>query len=272
VAFRAGAAPGELWPGVADALYRLRRADRLAGETDFVMVKDLPDGDSAIDPSALSRFSYRPLETGPDMQLALDPRWKSYDDYLASMTTKYRKEAQKLDKDLAAAGYRVEPLVGLEAHLDRLYALYLEVHEAAQVRLFTLRPEYFSGLERTFGDRFRATAVKHGDELVGFVTTLADGPVAVGYHVGFDRARNAEVPIYFRLLRAAVGDAIALGATRLSLGRTALEPKAKLGAKPVPLSVWIRHRVPMMNYLVRGLLHTIHHDEAPERSVFKGDA
>lgn len=52
--------------------------------------------------------------------------------------------------------------------------------------------------------------------------------------------------------------------------RTALEPKARLGARPDPMRVWIRHRIPMLNLIVRGLLHTIDdHEEPPERNPFK---
>ena len=32
-----------LWPAVAEAMYRLRRVDKLFGDTAFVMVKDIPD-------------------------------------------------------------------------------------------------------------------------------------------------------------------------------------------------------------------------------------
>jgi Acetyltransferase (GNAT) domain len=107
-------------------------------------------------------------------------------------------------------------------------------------------------------------------QVLGFVTTVRDGETAVGYYIGFDRETNASVPIYFRLLQAVVDDAIKLGCRRLSLGRTALEPKARLGARPDPMRIWIRHRIPMLNVFVRGLLHTIsHHDEAPERNPFK---
>src|SRR6185295_5677504 len=42
VAFAPGEDPETLWPGVAEALYRIRRADRLLGSTDMVMIKDIP--------------------------------------------------------------------------------------------------------------------------------------------------------------------------------------------------------------------------------------
>ena len=98
------------------------------------------------------------------------------------------------------------------------------------------------------------------------------GETAIGYYIGFDRAINATVPIYFRLLQTVVDDALKLGCKKLSLGRTALEPKARLGARPDPLRIWIRHRIPMLNVLVRALLHTIsHHDEPPARNPFKAE-
>ena len=111
--------------------------------------------------------------------------------------------------------------------------------------------------------------VKRDGEMPGFVTRLKDGDTAVGYYIGFDRPSNADFPIYFRLLQAVVNDAIKLGCRRLSLGRTALEPKARLGARPEPMRVWIRHRIPALNILVRALLHGVSHDEAPERNPFK---
>jgi hypothetical protein len=31
----------------------------------------------------------------------------------------------------------------------------------------------------------------------------------------------------------------------------------------------VRHRIPMLDVLVRALLHTVSHDEAPERNPFE---
>lgn len=273
VAFAPGAAPAEVWPGVAEALYRIRRAERLAGQTDLILVKDIATSPPARSDGAeaLRTFSYRPIPTDPDRVLALPPAWRRYEDYLASLSSRYRKSTQGIASDFEAAGLRLEPLEGLATarERDRLHALYLEVHNAAAVRMATLEPEYLPSLARAFGPAFRVTVARRGEAILGFVTTLLDGETAVGYTIGFDRAANAEAPIYFRLLQAVVADAIALGARRLSLGRTALEPKARLGAKPVPLQVWVRHRVPFLNWILRGLLGAVPHHEAPERDPFK---
>jgi hypothetical protein len=268
VAFAPGEDAASLWPAVAEALYRLRRADKLSGGAGLVMVKDIPDEQAAA-AAALSKFSYRPLETDPDMVLEIPAGWRGYDDYLASLTSKYRKAARQIEKDVAAAGCAVEGLSDVGARAGEIHGLYMQTHLGARLRLVTLTPEFIPALAARLGERVRCTVVRRGDELLGFVTTVRDGETAVGYYIGFDRAANAELPVYLRLLQAVVADAILLGCRRLSLGRTALEPKARLGARPAPLRVWIRHRVPALNVAVRGLLHAVSHDEPPQRNPFK---
>ena len=260
-----------LWPAVAEAVYRLRRVDKLFGDTAFVMVKDITDSHAAA-ASALSRFSYRELETEPNMVLDISPQWKNYDDYLASLTSKYRKQAKQIEKEVTAAGCTVEEIKSDEVarRAEELHALYLQTHKNARLRLVTLPVAFQPTLARQLGDDLRFTILRKDDQLLGFVNTVKDGETAVGYYIGFDRKANADIPIYFRLLQSVVGHAIELGCKRLSLGRTALEPKARLGARPAPMRVWLRHRIPMLNVIVHGLLHTLDdHDEAPERNPFK---
>lgn len=260
-----------LWPAVAEAIYRLRRVDKLFGDTAFVMVKDIPDAYASA-ATALSRFSYRELETEPNMVLDISEKWKSYDDYLASLTSKYRKQSKQIEKEVTGAGCTIKEIESDEVsrNAQQLHELYLQTHHNARLRLVTLPVTFLPTLAERLGDDMRFTILKRGETVLGFVTTVKDGDTAVGYYIGFDRTANAEIPIYFRLLQAVVGHAIALGCKRLSLGRTALEPKARLGARPDPMRVWIRHRLPMLNLIVRGLLHTIDdHEEAPERNPFK---
>lgn len=260
-----------LWPAIAEAIYRLRRVDKLFGDTAFVMVKDIPDAYASA-ANALSRFSYRELETEPNMVLEISPQWKSYDDYLASLTSKYRKQSKQIEKEVTTAGCTVEEIKSDEIarNAEQLHALYLQTHKNARLRLVTLPVTFLPTLAERLGDDMRFTVLKRESELLGFVTTVKDGETAVGYYIGFDRKANADIPIYFRLLQSVIGHAIALGCKRLSLGRTALEPKARLGARPDPMRIWIRHRIPMLNLIVRGLLHTIDdHEEPPERNPFK---
>jgi predicted N-acyltransferase len=267
-AFAPGAAPAELWPAVVEALYRIRRADRLSGETNLVFIKELSAAQQEA-AQVLRRFSFRPLETDPDMVLELKPEWRTYGDYLSSLDRKYRKSAQQIAKEIETAGCVVERVRNLEPYRTRLHELYLAVHEHAAVRPATLPPDYLPALARLADEDVSCVVIRRGDDLLGFVTLVRDGELAIGYYLGYDRAAAATLPLYLRLLHAVVEQAIEWKCRRLSLGRTALEPKARLGARPQPLFVWARHRHSAVNFFVRKLVHAIPHQEPPERNPFK---
>jgi len=270
IALAPGVDTALLWQGVGEAAYRLRRADKLLGESDVVMVKDYAAGES-ITKDSLRLLGYRSVETEPDMVLSLKPEWARFDDYLASLTSGYRSNAKKLQKDCAAAGLtlRVIDAAEMQARQDEIHALYEQVHHGQSLRLATLEPSYLPALAEALGPRFVCRVAEREGRLVGFVTSVSDGATAIGYYIGYDRATNADAPVYLTLLQSTVEDAIGFRAQRLSLGRTALEPKAKLGCQPEPLACAVRHRVSALNLLVSALVRTAAHDEPPQRSPFK---
>jgi predicted N-acyltransferase len=269
VAMADGVDPASVWPAVAEALYRVRRAEKLAGQAGFVLIKDLtPQHAKPI--QVLADLSYRPVETEPNMLLALDPSWRRHEDYLASLASKYRSAIKnRILEPIRGAGLEVRNFDVTADQAARVHELYLQVHQNAAVRPFTLHPDYFAALARAAGERARFTGIFSGTQLLGFIVTLMDGVQALGYHIGFDRAAAAEHPLYLRLLHASVEQAIALGARELSLGRTALEPKSRLGAKAQPVQLWVRHRQPVFNKLVKRMLALVQHDDAPEHDPFK---
>lgn len=273
VAFAPHADPAQLWHGVGEAMYRLRRADKLLGESDVVMVKDFA-AEHTHTRDALRLLGYRSVDTEPDMVLTLKPAWKKYDDYLASLTAGYRSNAKKLVKDCSAAGITLRTIgaVEMQAREHELHALYEQVHMGQGLRLATLSPSYLGAMAQALGERFVCRVAERDGRWLGFVTSVSDGPTALGYYIGYDRATNAEAPIYLSLLQSTVEDAITFSASRLSLGRTALEPKAKMGCKPEPLACAVRHRVSALNWIVSALTRTASHDEPPERSPFKAAA
>jgi len=269
IAMAPGVDPELAWHGVAEVLYRVRQAEKLAGSANFVMIKDL-HGPQVEDAAFLKNLSYRFVETEPNMVLTLGDDWKSYDDYLASLASKYRANVRNgILKPIEAAQCTVEHFTGMDAMQDEIHALYKAVQVNAGFRPFELLPEYFPALQEAAGERFRCSVLKREGKMLGFLVTIADGETAIAFHIGFDRAAAADLPIYLRLLHAGIADAIGLGCKRVSFGRTALEPKAALGARPETFGVLIRHRQPLMNKVIKHLLLNIDHDDAPDRSPFK---
>jgi predicted N-acyltransferase len=259
-----------VWQALTEVLYRVRRAEKLAGSTDLVLIKDL-DGAAMSDSAVLRKLSYGAVPTEPNMVLALDASWRTHEDYLKGLVSKYRSDIKnRIFKKFSDAGFTVEPLKDVAAQAETLHALYLQVHGNATFRPFTLPPAYWPGLTEAAGENTVVHVARNGDRLVGFIVTLRDGDTAFAYHIGFDRAvADAGHPIYLRLLHASLEQAIAFGCRRVSFGRTALEPKARMGCQPQPTSIWVRHRHPMLNRLVQPLLKLIEANEAPDFSPFK---
>ncbi len=275
VAFAPGADRAAVWPGILEALYRIRRADGLFGETGLVMVKDLDAPGWEDGGEALHRFSYRPLDTEPNMILSFRPEWRTFEDYLGAMKSDYRSGLRKQIREVEAAGLVLERLdaAGVAAHADELHRLYHEVHDRQKMRLVSISRDWLPTLAARFEGEFTVTVIRRPGEakLLGFISTLKDRDGAIGYYIGFDKAEAASgQPLYLRLLYALVEDALALGARWVSLGRTALEPKAKLGAEGQPLRCYLRHRIPAMNTAVQGLLRVLPEPaQPPRRAPFK---
>ena len=274
VAFAEGEDPSRLWPAVEEAVYRIRRSMRLFGETDLLMIKDLTDGQKEA-ATALRRFHFRRFETEPSMVLHFKPGWRNFEDCLGDMKSDYRSRIRKTLKELEAADIVLERIgpEKVRAMAPEIHRLYLQVHERQKLRLVTIGPGWIPALAEGFGDDFRTVIArpKGGDTLLGFVTVLRDGDGASGYYIGFDKMTAARgIPLYLGLVYAGVRQGIEMGARRISLGRTALAPKAQIGATPQPMYGYLRLHNPALNLAVPSILALLPApDEPPERHPFK---
>jgi len=256
------------WRITAEILYKIRRAEKLSGKIDFVMVKDIKK--PLLEPSkVLERYSYRRIQTDPDMVLELCSELSSFEGYLSLLTSKYRGRVKKIIKTVDQAGLVCEKLKLDESSDAKVHDLYLQVEAKSVTRLATLPKGYFLALQENLGDEFCCYGISSKEDLVGFISVIKDRNDAVAYYVGLDYNVNSKLPIYFRLLQLVINVAIEWKCEKVLFGRTALEPKANLGAEPVEEFIWARHRVPVVNFMVRKLFRNMPFDVAPERSVKK---
>jgi hypothetical protein len=268
VAFAEDEDPASLWPAVLDALHRMQQQDRHAA---FILVKDfIGQGTDHRAPLRAGRFARFPIE--PSMDLRVAPSWRTYADYLGSLNAKYRKAARNICDAVARHGAVVERLHELRTEEQRLYELYAEVERRAQVQFGVFGPGYVPALAELLGpERFRCSVIRGEGRLLGFSLVLKDGDAAVGHVLGFDYGANGEAPVYLRLLHLVIEDALSLGCRQIHFGRTALEPKARLGALPTETELWVRHANPVVNRVVGPLLRLVPQDTAPHREPFRPD-
>lgn len=266
LAMAKGADAGLVWREALRLVDRLRRFEKSEGAVNVAFIKDAR-GDE--DERALRRQGYQRAPSGPDMVLACDAAWNGFDGYLASLASKRRRAVKKLHEDVAAAGYEVRALSldELRRNEARLDALYGQVWANADVRPLRLSGRFFVELQRRLGDDCVVTGLFRGGSLDGFGVSLRSGETCVGYYLGFDR--SVEAPLYLRLLVSIIEAGTAWRCVRISMGRTAEEPKARLGAEPGASGLWVKHRTPPLNWAVGAVLGSLQPPDVPTFKVFR---
>ena len=266
LALRDAADAEAVWPELLQVMDGLRRAEKTFGVINVALVKDA--GPVLHEPT-LRRHGYQRAPSGPDMRFPVDPAWRGLDDYLASLASSPRRAVRKTLRELEAAGYRARPLsaADLAAHEARLDALYGQVWANADVRPTRLSGRFFAELKERLGEACAVVGLEKDGRLDAFGVCLRSGETCVGYYLGFDKAVDA--PLYLRLLLAVIEQAVAWRASSASMGRTAEEPKARLGAVASSSPLWVKHRVAPINWAVGTVLGGWHDAPAPSHHVFR---
>jgi Acetyltransferase (GNAT) domain len=202
----------------------------------------------------------------------VDPAWGNLEGYLGSLAAKRRRAVKKTFEALQGRGYRARQLSleELQANAPRLEALYGQVWANAEVRPLKLSSDFFVGLKAQLGEDCAVLGLERDGQLDGFGVCLRSHDTCVGYYLGFDKA--VEAPLYLRLLVGILAQTLAWKCARASMGRTAEEPKARLGAVPMAPQLWVKHRTPPLNWAVGAILGTLQTPEVPAHRAFRSDA
>jgi hypothetical protein len=258
----------EAYHALADACYRIRRAEKLRGKIDLQLIKDFYE-DERKTSRQLKIFKYHEFKVDPNMILKIKPEWNSFDDYLAAMNTKYRKKALSVIKqgtDLQRKSLTHEEIT---ENYNVVQALYLNVANKAKVRINLFDVSYFIELKKNLGDRFEFVAYYHGGEMVAFNTIIFWGDNCEAHAIGINYDLNNEFAVYQNMLYDFVKTTFKHKKNRLILGRTAMEMKSNIGAEPFDMYCYIRHSGPFLNRAVRPIFNYIKQTEWTQRNPFK---
>ena len=136
----------------------------------------------------------------PTMVMKVRPDWKSQEDYLAAMQSKYRvraKRAFKKAKDIEIRDFSERDILN---NLDKLYELYQNISIKAGFNVMSLDKQYMLGLKRAFRDEFSLVGYYLGEELVGYHTTIHNGKEMEAHFLGFNQEVNRSHQLYLNML------------------------------------------------------------------------
>ncbi len=212
---------------------------------DIVNFKDFTEGK----PDGFSEFyesAYR-FSTQPAMLFEVDIKWKSFDDYLAALSKKYRDQYKRATKKSALVSMRQMDLEQIVKFRHKINELYLHVAENAPFNTFFLAENHFEVFKQFFVEDFIFTGYFLGDKMIGFNTLIKNGSILETYFLGYDDDIQKEHLLYLNMLYQMIEHGIENDYEEINFARTALEIKSSIGAKPRSMHGYIKHRNPLIN-------------------------
>lgn len=246
------------------------RKEKNGDDVCALIVKDFFDA-SSID-NILMDEGYSSLPMDPEMIFHVHKGWNNFDDYLGALAAKYRLRANNSLKRLESVKVKFLTLKEIEKHGDEILALYKQVQENASVRLVRANIDYFINLKKNLEDNFYIKAFFLDDKLIAFKSGIYYHSNHEAHLIGMDYALNKPLLIYQNLLYSFITDAIAMKSSRLFFGRTALEIKTTVGAKPYPLYTYFRLNNSLLNSMIKPLISRSKTEEWTPRDPFKKES
>ncbi|MBP9887858.1 MAG: hypothetical protein KBF93_16285 [Leptospiraceae bacterium] len=256
------------YENLANALNKLQKSENKSIDSPVILFKELfpKSFSSGI---GLSKNGFHEFFVDVNMILKVSSKWKNREDYLNSMVTKFRTKAKTALK-------KSDPLLVLDLdktqikfHQDSIQNLYLQVLEKSSFQFGTLKKDSFLYLKENLKEKFILKGYFLNEQLIGFSSSFIFNEILDANYVGINYSLNQEYALYQRMLYDYVELAIEKNCKELRFGRTAEEIKSSIGARPVPMKLFIKHRNPIANRILKTIVGTITPSDYELRKPFK---
>ena len=190
-------------------------------------------------------YNFKSFNVDVNMVLAIHPSWESMNDYLQSMKTKFRTKAKSTFKKSNALKIKSLSSDEILRYQDRISELFNNVLNRSKYSYGITYPSTFVAIKKALGEAFSFRAVFKEDLLIGFSTGFVQNKTFEANYVGLDYTYNFDFAVYQLLLYDYVDQAIRCEAKELQLGRTSELIKSALGAIPIDMKLYAKHKAPL---------------------------
>ena len=235
---------------------------------DAFLLKDFRNKSLFIS-NELRDYNYHPFSVEQNMMLKLDENWHVFEDYLASMKTKFRVKARKAF--LRSTNIKIENVTpeNIDIQLPKMTALYKKVVDNADFNLGNFNLNSFKDLKKNLGNNYILKTYWLDDNIVGFISGVINQKSLDAHFVGINYELNKEHAIYQRMLYDYIEIGIEKKLNRINFGRTASEIKSSVGAVPQDLTMYIRHKKSITNKILKLFLQRIQPTPFQQKFPFK---
>ena len=254
---------------VADTISKaIKRLVKQTKPLHAVFVKDFVQ-ESRGWTNRFEQHGFTSMHVEPNMILQLDKDWKSFDAYKKALKSKYRVKVNKADSKSAGLEAKLFSEEDFATYKDELQRLYENTIANANFNAQVLNLNTYIKLRATYKEDFIVKAYFLEDELVGFLTALANNNHLDAHFIGLNYDLNKAHAIYPRILNDYIRIGIEKQVSHINFGRTASEIKTTVGATPSELTCYIKHKRPFINQMIKPFIKRITLKDFKQHTPFK---
>jgi predicted N-acyltransferase len=224
----------------------LRKAITETAATDkrirAVLISDMYEPHTEFDED-FKKAGFYEITVESDMSIRLNESWKTFDDYIMALSSKYRVRAKKVlslckENEVVKMELNAEEI---KQHESELFALYMKVMDKAEFKLALLNKDFFCRQKQLLPDNYHLLAYFKNNELLAFISYYQIGKRMEVHYTGMDHEVCKPIHMYQNMLYNMIECGIQNGAERLHFGRTAPEIKSTIGARPSEMYGYVKH-------------------------------
>lgn len=223
----------------------LRSMEAVSKSNLFAMFEFSEEAAAICEPAMID-LSYVKASSLPGTRM--DVKWNSLDEYIESMRKAFRRTVVKDRK--AATNIEFDVVNDFSEIAEEAWQLYNNVLSKAEFIFESLTPEFFKELAKYDRSRLVTARDRSTGKLVGIELLLCGDTVLQDLYTGIDYTFDPDQRLYFNLIYPVIGMAGEKGFQTLSMGQTAYTFKARLGVKPYPLRIYIKHKNSFVHHLI----------------------
>lgn len=234
----------------------------------FILFRDFYDKETEYH-GIFRKSGYAKMHNLPKAEIKI--KWKTFDEYLDSMRSNYRRKIVKRMEAFAKADMSISTLTDFSEHAPDVKRLYDNVYQHAKEYKREHVPEdFFRNVDKYLGEKSVMLIAKKDGKPVGSSLLLLNGKMLISLFMGLDYDYNDEYFIYFNLFYRAIRLAIEKGMDEIEMGITTLDPKRDMGSEVVALNMYMKHFNPVLHRFIPWIFDLITPpDTSTPRNVFK---
>ena len=215
------------------------------------------------------KHDFTNIKVEPNMLITLKSDWENFEDYKNALKSKYRIKANKADSKSEGLEGRFLSKKEIQCYQNDLQNLYQNTINKANFNAQVLDLNTYISLKDCYKEDFIVKAYFFEGKIVGFLSALKNKTHLDAHFIGLDYDLNKAHAIYPRILNDYVRLGIQHKVVQINLGRTASEIKTTIGAMPLELSCYIKHKNKFINALIRPFFKKIQIKGFKQHSPFK---